>query len=195
MIEEDHMTTIPKNTLDIFEMIKNATTSMSSLIEDLLDYSKNVQNKETKENVNLEAVVENVLKLINPPANVQIKQKNLNHYVLFQPMAINQIISNLVSNAIKYCEKDIAEIEIIFDAEKCTLAVRDNGPGIEEKFHKKAFEIFKTLGNTSTGESSTGIGLSLVKKLVDRNDVTIEINNIPNSGSEFLISNFICSAS
>ena len=193
IIEDEYIKNIQDEGAELFEMVKTSTTSMSRLIEDLLEYTKNVQNNEGKVNVNLESVVENAIKLINPPTKVHIKKENLDHEVLFQPMALSQILSNLLSNAIKYCDKDIVEIEIFFDSEQHTLAVRDNGPGIDERYHKKVFEMFQTLGNHSAKESSTGIGLSLVKKLVDRNDVDIKINNLPDFGSEFVISNFICS--
>jgi two-component system sensor histidine kinase/response regulator len=135
--------------------------------------------------------VENVIQLINPLSNVHIERVNLDHTILFQPLALNQIISNLLSNAIKYNDKEVTEIAIMFDPAQFSLSVKDNGPGIDEKYHIKVFEMFQTLGNQSKGESSTGIGLSLVKKLVERNDVNIKINSHANSGSEFLITDIV----
>jgi K+-sensing histidine kinase KdpD len=65
----------------------------------------------------------------------------------------------------------------------------DNGPGIDERYHTKIFEMFYTLGKSFNGESSTGIGLTLVKKLVERNDVTIDVKNNTDIGCQFIISN------
>lgn len=192
IIEEEYFSDKEGRCIDVFNMIKTSTTKMSVLIEDLLHYAKNVQNNEGKVSVNILDTVENILKLINPPGNVVIKKVNLNHFVLFQPMAMSQIISNLISNAIKYNDKEISEIEIRFNSKDCILGIKDNGPGIEEKHHDKVFEMFKTLGNRSNGESSTGIGLSLVKKLTERNDAKIKIESALNSGSEFIISNMKC---
>lgn len=187
IIEEEHILDLKGEPAELFEMVKVSTSSMSKLIDDLLYYAKNVQNNEGKETVNILSIVENVIKLINPPSNVHIEKENLDYDILFQPLALQQIISNLLSNAIKYNDKVVAEIAIAFNIEEHSLSLKDNGPGIDSKYHLKVFEMFQTLGNQSKGESSTGIGLSLVKKLVERNDVNIMINNIPNSGSEFLI--------
>jgi two-component system sensor histidine kinase/response regulator len=191
IIEEDHLLNLKGESAEMFEMVKTSTAIMSNLIEDLLHYTKCVQNNEGKENVNLLNVVEKVIKLINPLGNVQIEKVNLDTTILFQPPAIHQIIANLLSNAIKYNDKEIIEIIIEFNTVERSLSVRDNGPGIDEKYHQKVFEMFQTLGNKTKGESSTGIGLGLVKKLIERNDVNIKINNIPNSGSEFLITDLI----
>jgi two-component system sensor histidine kinase/response regulator len=191
MIEEDQLLNLKGESAEMFEMIKTSTLIMTNLIEDLLHYTKCVQNNEGKENVNLLAVVEKVIKLVNPLGNIQIEKVNLDKSILFQPPAIHQIISNLVSNAIKFNDKEITEIKIEYNTCERSLSIKDNGPGIDEKYHKKVFEMFQTLGNTPRGETSTGIGLGLVKKLIDRNDVCIKINKIPNSGSEFLITNLI----
>lgn len=189
LIEEDHIIDLKEDVTELFDMVKTSSKSMSKLIEDLLYYSKNVQNNEGKQEVNISAALDDVLKLINPSTNVQIERVNLNNDILFQPIAFHQILSNLLSNAIKYNDKEDSKIIIYFDQDDFSLSVRDNGPGIDSKYHTKIFEMFQTLGNRSNGESSTGIGLNLVKKLVERNNVTIDVNNIANMGCEFIISN------
>jgi signal transduction histidine kinase len=63
----------------------------------------------------------------------------------------------------------------LFRSRYPSLSFKDNGPGIEEKYHTKIFEMFQTLGKSFNGESSTGIGLNLVMKLIERNDVSINI--------------------
>jgi signal transduction histidine kinase len=93
----------------------------------------------------------------------------LNHTILFQ-CSFYQIVSNIISNAIKY--NDVLNLRICFDQDTSSLS-KDNGPGIEEKYHTKIFEMFQTLGKSFNGESSTGIGLNLVMKLIERNDVSI----------------------
>ncbi|MBC7846211.1 MAG: response regulator [Flavobacterium sp.] len=191
VIEEDYLSDFNSEIAELFDMVKTSSINMSKLIEDLLHYSKNVQNNEGKEVVNVGIAFEEVLKLMNPSANVQIEKVNMNHNILFQPIAFHQIVSNLLSNAIKYNDKINPKIIVSFDPNKAELSVLDNGPGIEEKYHDKIFDMFQTLGNKSNGESSTGIGLNLVKKLTDRNNVNIKVNNIENIGTEFVISNLV----
>ena len=189
LIESEYPDQFQGEPAELFGMVKTSTDSMSCLIEDLLHYTQNVHNDEGKESVNLLETVDNAIRLINPPQNVSIELINLNHNVWFQPMAMSQTISNLISNAIKYNDKETVEIIIEYHSEHQYLSVKDNGPGIEEKYHQKVFEMFHTSDNRSNGESSTGIGLSLVKKLVEKNQGEIKISSTFNEGSEFLISN------
>lgn len=189
LIEEDHILELDGEVSELFDMVKTSSKSMSKLIEDLLYYSKNVQNNEGEEEVNIGVALDDVLKLINPAANVEIEKVNLDHTILFQPLAFHQIVSNILSNAIKYNDKELKKIKISFDQENSTFSIKDNGPGIDAKYHTKIFEMFQTLGRSSNGESSTGIGLNLVKKLVERNNVIIDVNNNADMGCEFVISN------
>jgi two-component system sensor histidine kinase/response regulator len=189
LIEEDHILNLDGEVAGIFDMVKISSKRMSKLIDDILHYSKNVQNNEGTEVVNIEETLDEVLKLINPSANVQIEKLNLNHNILFQPLAFHQIVSNIVSNAIKYNDKEVLNLRICFDKDNSSLSFKDNGPGIDDKYQTKIFEMFQTLGKSFNGESSTGIGLNLVKKLVERNDVSIEVNNNSDAGCDFVISN------
>lgn len=189
VIEEDHILNLDGDVAELFDMVKSSSKNMSKLIDDLLSYSKNVQDNEGKEVVNIESVLEEVLTMINPSDNIQIQKVNLNHDILIQPLAFNQIVSNLLSNAIKYNDKEVSKILISFNQEHSSLSVKDNGPGIAAKYHGKIFEMFQTLGKSFNGESSTGIGLNLVKKLVERNDATIEVSDNDGDGCEFIISN------
>lgn len=189
LIEEDHILNLDGEVAGIFDMVKISSKRMSKLIDDMLHYSKNVQNNEGTEVVNIAETLDEVLKLINPSANVQIEKLNLNHNILFQPLAFHQIVSNIVSNAIKYNDKEVLNLRICFDKDNFSLSFKDNGPGIDDKYQTKIFEMFQTLGKSFNGESSTGIGLNLVKKLVERNDVSIEVNNNSDVGCDFVISN------
>lgn len=67
------------------------------------------------------------------------------------------------------------------------LAIKDNGPGIPENQAEKIFQMFYTLGQKSRGESGTGMGLNLVRKLAERNDVKVFYNTNYKEGSEFII--------
>jgi signal transduction histidine kinase len=187
-IEDEHKLELNNEAHELFDMVKVSAVKMSHLIDDLLYYAKNIQSNEGKENVNISEITDNVIKLLNPSNNVMIKKENLDKNIFFQPIALQQIIQNLISNSIKYNDKENIEIEITFNSSKNCLSLKDNGPGIPENQHKKVFDIFYTLETTTNGESSTGIGLNLVKKLVERNDATIHINELNYEGTEFIIS-------
>jgi two-component system sensor histidine kinase/response regulator len=190
LIEEDYNLELNGEVAELFSMVKTSSKSMSKLIEDLLYYSKNVLNNEGKEVVNIEIAIDEILKQTNQLTNIEIEIENLNHNILFQPLAFHQIVSNIISNAIKYNDKGVLKLRFSFDKDNSSLSIKDNGPGIDDKCHDKIFEMFHTLGKSFNGESSTGIGLNLVKKLVERNDASIQVRNNEDFGCDFIISNF-----
>ena len=112
--------------------------------------------------------------------------------ICFDRVAIKQVFQNLITNAIKYNDKD--EISIVFDAkknqegDKVIISVADNGPGIPEKYFTKIFDPYKTLGLKSNSESGTGLGLPLVKKIVERNNGKIWLDSEVGQGTTFYFS-------
>jgi signal transduction histidine kinase len=190
-IEEEDILNENEAASELFEMVKTSATSMSKLIDDLLYYSKNVEYNEGKMRIHLQTEVESVIKLIRIDNDVIINKVNLDCSVSFQPVAFSQIIQNLVSNAIKYNDKEVTKITITYSEGEKILTIKDNGPGIPEDQQEKVFDMFYTLGKSSKGESSTGIGLNLVKKLAERNDVKVHFNNDDSEGTTVVISNLI----
>ena len=73
----------------------------------------------------------------------------------------------------------------------CTISISDNGPGIPEDQQEKVFDVFYTLGKSSRGDSGTGIGLNLVKKLAEGNDVRVHFSKNYTQGTQVIISNII----
>lgn len=187
-IEEEHLLDLKEEATDLFDMVKSSAMTMSKLIDDLLHYSKNVENNEGKESLNILNEVNTVIKLINPNNDIKINKLNLNHNISFQSVPFKQIIQNLLSNAIKYNDKQITEITISYDDALQQIAISDNGPGIPESQAEKIFQMFYTLGQSSRGDSGTGIGLNLVRKLAERNDAKVHFNPNYKEGSEFIIS-------
>lgn len=187
-IEEEHLLDLKEDATDLFEMVKSSAMSMSKLIDDLLHYSKNVESNEGKEAINILSEVNTVIKLINPSNSIKIAKENLNHNISFQSVAFKQIVQNLLSNAIKYNDKDFTEITVSYDENQQQIAIRDNGPGIPENQEEKIFQMFYTLGQSSRGDSGTGMGLNLVRKLAERNDVKVYVNPKYKTGAEVIIS-------
>lgn len=159
---------------------------MHSLIDGILQYSRVGRIKEEKLEVDFNNLVKNVIDLINPPKNIEIEIKNNLPIILCEATRIEQIFQNLISNAVKYMDKSEGEIKI-----KCSkegnyweFAVADNGPGIEEKYFEKIFQIFQTLKPRDEVES-TGIGLSIVKKIVEMYGGKVWLESKVGCGSTF----------
>ena len=97
-----------------------------------------------------------------------------------------QVFSNLIGNAVKHNDKKEIEVNIacVEQADDWLFYVKDNGPGIEEQFHEKVFQIFQTL-KTKDEMNSTGIGLSVVKKIIDNVGGKIWIESKTGKGCMF----------
>jgi signal transduction histidine kinase len=99
---------------------------------------------------------------------------------------ILQVFQNLLGNAVKYMDKPEGQIKVgcVEQDGFWKFGVADNGPGIDEKYHKKIFKIFQTLCPQNRADS-TGIGLSIVKKIVELNAGIVWIESEPGKGTTF----------
>ncbi|MCP6762469.1 MAG: ATP-binding protein [Fischerella sp. CENA71] len=139
-----------------------------SLIDAILQYSRIGRIKEEIRQVNLNDVVTEVTELLEPIENIQINITNELPIVSGEKTRIEQVFQNLLSNAIKFIDKPQGKITIA-----CTekngywqISVKDNGPGIEKEHFERIFKIFQKLSDNKNLES-TGIGLAIVKKIVE----------------------------
>jgi signal transduction histidine kinase len=153
---------------ELVNMLINRVKKMYSLIDGILQYSRVGSVKEEQQQVNLNNVVLDVVELLAPPENIQIEIKNTLPIVYCETTRIKQVFQNILSNAIKFMDKPQGKIIIDCTEENSywQLSIADNGPGIEEKYFYKIFQIFQKLTNNQDSDS-TGIGLSLAKKIVE----------------------------
>jgi signal transduction histidine kinase len=139
-----------------------------NLIDAILQYSRVGRIKEEIRLVNLNDVVTEVIELLQPIENVKIEIANQLPFIEFEKTRIEQVFQNLLSNAIKFIDKPQGKITI-----DCTevdgywqISITDNGPGIEKQHFERIFKIFQKLSD-SKNSNSTGIGLAIVKKIVE----------------------------
>lgn len=106
--------------------------------------------------------------------------------LLSEKITLGQILQNLISNGIKYNDKEEIKITIGWhDGEEgVEFFVRDNGPGISPEFHEKIFVIFQTLQSRDEVES-TGVGLAIVKKIMDEKGAKIRIESTMKESTTF----------
>lgn len=168
------------------DLLMNRVNRMQTLIEGVLEYSRVGRINEEKIAVNTGLLVREVIENISPPKNITVTFDEPLPVIYFEKTRISQIFSNLISNAVKYIDKPEGEIHI-----SCTregkfwkFGVADNGPGIDEKYHEKVFQIFQTLHPRDQKES-TGIGLTIVKKIIDMYGGRIWIESKMGEGSIF----------
>lgn len=171
---------------ELVNMLINRVRKMYSLIDGILQYSRVGSIKEEQQQINLNDVVTDVVDMLAPPENVQIEIKNILPTVYCETTRIKQIFQNLLSNSIKFMDKPQGQIIIdcTEDNSYWQLSIADNGPGIEEKYFHRIFQIFQKLSNDE-GSDSTGIGLSLVKKIVEIYGGKVWVESKVGEGSTF----------
>ncbi len=165
------------------------------LINELLDLSRIESNKLNLsiENVYIQDVIEETLKLISPLAeknNISIENKSYrNIYVLADRTKLKQVILNLLSNAVKYNSDNgsvVLESHVTYDG-KVRISVKDTGAGLSLQQQKSIFEPFNRLGVDQTTIEGTGIGLTITKRLMEHMDGSIEIESKEGQGSTFIL--------
>ncbi len=162
------------------DLLLSRVHRMQNLIKGVLAYSRVTRAKEEKELIDMNKLVREAIEMVAPPAKFKITTDPDLPTVSFGPTRLLQVFENLISNAIKYNDKEEGKIEIhCTDADKAWLfSVSDNGPGIEEKYFEKIFQIFQTLKSRDEFES-TGIGLTIVKKIIEANGGIINVSSVP----------------
>ncbi|MER3446129.1 MAG: hypothetical protein C4291_04495 [Candidatus Dadabacteria bacterium] len=159
---------------------------MHDLIEGILQYSRVGRIREDKIEINLNELVTGVIDIIASPENINVKIENELPTIMCEKTRIQQVFQNLLSNAIKFMDKPKGEVKIgcIENDGYWRFSVADNGPGIDEKHFAKIFQIFQTLSPRDEFES-TGIGLSVVKKIVEMYGGKIWVESKVGYGSTF----------
>ena len=160
---------------------------MDGLIDGILQYSQVGRVKEVAVEVDLNRLVREVIDLLAPPQHITVSLENSLPTVRVEPTRIQQVFQNLLSNAIKYMDKPEGEIRISCGAEgkQWKFSISDNGPGIDRQHFEKIFQLFQTLAPRDRVES-TGVGLALVKKIVEMYGGRVWVKSTVGQGSAFL---------
>ena len=167
-------------------LLRGRVKRMFDMIDGILRYSKIGREAERKETIDMNQFVKGVVDLVTVPDNIAVKiQKNMPS-VLFDKVRLQQVFQNLISNAVKYMDKERGLIRINCTDESIfwRFSVSDNGPGIEEKCLETIFELFQTI-NPKDEKESTGVGLTIVKKIIENAGGKIWVESKVNEGSIF----------
>lgn len=165
-IKEDNKNKLDAITHQNLELIEKTLENMENLISNILAYSSSGTSQDNDELVALDEIVHNIIKVNLIPENISISILNKLPMIYGDATKFQQLFQNLISNAIKFSDKEngIVEVDYIETETHYQFSVKDNGIGIEKKYHEKIFKIFQSL---TKREDSTGIGLSITKKIVE----------------------------
>lgn len=180
-IEEENKEHIDEH----LKLIERETHQMDLILKGVLKYSLQNEARSTGEKLNLDYLL-NDIKRFNENENCKIIIKKVLPIVEINKSQIFQVFQNLIQNSINYNDKEVCKIEVDYtqDNEFYTFSVKDNGIGIAKKYHKKIFKLFQRLDFEETRDS-TGIGLSMAKKIINRNKGEIYLESQVGIGSTF----------
>ncbi|ETO93858.1 PAS domain-containing sensor histidine kinase [Legionella oakridgensis] len=185
-IIEEYQEKLDEKGQHYLELLDSRVKRLQSLIDGILEYSRIGRIEEEPQEINLNRIIEDVKEVLAPPKHIRIEiQKNL-PVIYGAKTNIHQLFQNLISNAIKYNDKKQGRIEIgAFERPKeWEFFVKDNGIGIDEQYKDKIFELFQTLADKEQYES-TGIGLTLAKKIVELYNGKIWFKSMVGRGTTF----------
>lgn len=182
---EPHLT---PDTRDNMALLRNRVGRMEKLLDDLLEYSRigRTQDERFRELVTGCDLLENILSLLSPKPGFTVRADAGFAAMKVTRMPLQQVLMNLIGNAIKHHDKPAGTISLDVQDEGHMVAftVTDDGPGISEQFHEKIFEMFRTLKPRDQVEGS-GMGLAMVRKNVEMLGGAIALDSNPGQGCKF----------
>lgn len=159
---------------------------MGEFIDGILRYSEIGHFVEEQQNVDFNALLNEIIGEMAVPENIEIEISQQIPTVRCERIRLKQVFQNLLSNAVKYIDKPKGKINIgcVDENELWKFSVTDNGCGIKEQYYEKIFEIFQTLAPRDKTEN-TGIGLTIVKKIVEMYGGKVWVTSSVGQGSTF----------
>ncbi len=173
--------------IEMFDLLQSRIRKMYTLIDGVLDYSRVGRIEDQATIIDMNELLLELFEIVKDDRSSAIDIVNVLPVIKADKTRISQLFQNLFSNAFKYNDKDEVLITIDF-AESETqfkFIVTDNGVGVDEKYFTKIFNIFQTID--ASDENSTGIGLSIVKKIVEYYGGSIFVESKIKEGTSFIL--------
>ncbi|WP_100658581.1 ATP-binding protein [Alteromonas flava] len=185
-VREDALGHVSDETIKQIDMIEQRSRRMDQLLTDLLNYAKVGREQHEPEQIDLCPFVEDIVALIDKPEGFAIKAEPAILNIPRTPLQL--VLTNLLSNALKHHDKAIGmvSVSVVESATHYAISVADDGPGIAPEYREQVFEKFKKL-RSQDDVAGSGLGLSMVLKMIEHYAGTIHIeDNLPR-GSQFII--------
>jgi PAS domain S-box-containing protein len=169
-------------------LLRGRVDRLAGLIEGVLAYSRADRAQGTREPVDVAELLRETIALLAPPAHVTIELAPSLPRLHTTRVPLQQVFLNLLGNAIKHGSRPdtplTVRIEARLQGERWELSVADDGPGIAPAYHERIWQVFQTLAPRDRVES-TGIGLSVVRKIVEHRGGRAWVESAPGAGATF----------
>ena len=165
---EDYASLFDEKARQYADLLLKQAKRMDNLINGILGYSRVGYAAVKDEPLDLSALLPEVLDRLAMPPHIRVTLPPELPVIVGDKTRISQVFQNVIGNAVKYHDKPTGCVEIgcCDDGDQWKFSVADNGPGIDPQYHAKIFQMFQTL-RPSDDHESTGIGLTIVKKIVE----------------------------
>ncbi|MEB3343226.1 ATP-binding protein [Okeania sp.] len=190
---EDYGEIIDQDGRDKLETLARLSQRMEDLINALLYFSRLGRQELHKSAINLNELIDNVSEMVRvskPDISFQVKKLNKLPVIYGDKILLEQVFSNLITNAVKYNLKEEKIVEIGYkETEESAniIYIKDNGIGIREKYQNTIFQIFKRLHSKNKFGGGIGVGLTIVKKIMERHNGQIWVKSIYGEGTIFYL--------
>ncbi|WP_221407859.1 ATP-binding protein [Reichenbachiella faecimaris] len=188
-LEEDLDEIMDDDSKENLELMRNRVKRMEKLLDDLLEYSRIGRKIDDRyaEEVNGAVLANDIKLLLSQPDDFNIVFNPMFAKTKFKRMPLQQVLHNLINNAIKHHHSSKGNVDIWFEEfdGKYKFHVKDDGPGIPAQYQDQIFEMFLTLKPRDQVEGS-GMGLAMVKKNVEHLGGTITLKSVEGQGTDFI---------
>lgn len=185
-IEEDLGDTVSDEVAENLRLLQKRVLKLNHMIDATLQYSRIGRFSGPKEEVQSEKLVDEVIEQLSPPDTIHISKSGVFPLLHIEKNRLFQVFEHLIGNAVQYNDKPEGTIEIIgksIPSGHC-FEIRDNGAGIDPAYTGRIFHIFQSLGKQDNNDH-IGIGLTLVKKIIEQFGGKIWVESEPGEGSSF----------
>ncbi|MCA8831322.1 sensor histidine kinase [Hymenobacter pini] len=187
-IEEDMGQELPDHIREFLQLMRTRVRRMENLITGILDLARVGRVPQADEAVFVRQLLREIIESLELPAGFEVELPFYLPTIHTNRVQLQQVFTNLISNAAKYHhqpEHGVVRIGCVEGPKFYTFSVADNGPGIAPEYHERIFVIFQTLTERDTLES-TGVGLAIVKKIVERQGGSIHVESTEGQGATFI---------
>jgi len=183
-LHTDYNELLDENGKETIRLIRSNVEKMDALVKGILKYSNISRVEKDFYKVDTSTIIEKVLSILKVPEHITISIPEKLPTVTGDHFRLQELFRNLLKNAIKFNDNPKGEVTVGYEdkGDFWEFYVKDNGKGIEAKYFEKIFIAFQKLGENY---KSTGIGLSIVKKIIDLYEGEIWLESIPTKGSTF----------
>jgi PAS domain S-box-containing protein len=187
-IQDDTGERLGAESAEHIRLLQGRVHRMEALIDGILAYSRAGRMVNSPERIDTGALVREVIELLAPPDEVTIEVPLQMPTVNAERVPLQQVFLNLIDNAVKYTRVERSDVVVRIAwrdlGDAFEFSVSDNGPGIDPEYHERIWGIFQTLAPRDKVEG-TGIGLSVVRKILETRGGSTSVESSPNQGATF----------